>query len=381
MDTQTKNFVAQEFSELSSIYFNAAYFGPSPSSAKKNALLGLQKEVDPSFYLYSDWMGIPDRVRAKLATLLGVSSNNIAHQTSSSDIVNIVANGFPFEKGDRVAAINKDYPSNVLPWMLAKSQGRVEFDLIDLGDELIPTAEWLAKKLHPSTKVFNISYVTFDTGKKVDILSIGKMLKERDIFFMVDVTQAFGGMPITAEELKYIDVVACSCYKWMLGPYGAAFAYFSDDALKKVQHRDANWINSPKSKVVYNLLDYTVETLAGARKFDRGQAANLMPMHLLEGSVDFLNGIGLDRIEKHNREVRDYFLSIYPKSKYKLVTPTDAMANIVCLKSNGEDSIQLENELHHRNIDVSVRQGNVRLSFHVFNTKEQVDKLVEALDH
>jgi selenocysteine lyase/cysteine desulfurase len=56
------------------------------------------------------------------------------------------------------------------------------------------------------------------------------------------------------------------------------------------------------------------------------------------------------------------------------------MGNIVCLKAVALDSIALEAELKKRNIDVSVRQGNIRLSFHVFNTTSQVDQLINALD-
>ena len=57
------------------------------------------------------------------------------------------------------------------------------------------------------------------------------------------------------------------------------------------------------------------------------------------------------------------------------------MANIVCMKAaNQGDSIALEAELKKRNIDVSVRQGNMRLSFHIFNTNSQVDELIKGMD-
>jgi hypothetical protein len=61
----------------------------------------------------------------------------------------------------------------------------------------------------------------------------------------------------------------------MLGPYGHAFAYFNQKAQDQIYHLNANWILSPNSKQVYNLLDYTTETLPGARQYDRGQAANI----------------------------------------------------------------------------------------------------------
>lgn len=380
MDLATKSLIEKEFSELSSIYFNAAYFGPSPLRSKDSILAAMKRELDPSFYAYDDWMSISEKLRVKFAALLKVSPDTITHSTSSSDVVNIVANGFVFEKGDRVAAINKDYPSNILPWMLAERHGKFTFDKLDLGNAVVPTPEWLEQNLKAQTRIFNISYVTFDTGKKIDLLSIGKYLKSKNILFVVDATQALGGIEITPEELSYIDVLTCSSYKWMLGPYGHAFAYFSQKAQDQIYHLNANWILSPNSKQVYNLLDYTTETLPGARQYDRGQAANLLCSGCLEGSLSFLLEIGLSTIEKYNISIRDYFLANYPKAKYQLITPLEHMGNIVCLKAVGGDSIALEAELKKRNVDVSVRQGNIRLSFHIFNTRQQVDELIKALD-
>ena len=349
--------------------------------SKDSITQAMNRELDPSFYAYDDWMSISEKLRVKFAELIKVSPDTITHSTSSSDVINIIANGYTFEKGDRVAAIDKDYPSNILPWMLAERHNKFSFDKISLGTEIVPTPEWLERNLKPQTKIFNMSYVTFDTGKKMDLVSIGKYLKSKNILFVVDATQALGGMEITQEELSYIDVLTCSSYKWMLGPYGHAFAYFNQRAQDSISHLNANWILSPNSKQVYNLLDYTTETLPGARQYDRGQAANLLCSGCLEGSLSFLQEVGLEKIREHNLEVRDYFLEIYPKTKYNLVTPLEHMGNIVCLKaSNQGDSIALEAELKKRNIDVSVRQGNMRLSFHVFNTKSQVEELVKGMD-
>ena len=381
MDSATQSLIEKEFTHLKSIYFNSAYFGPSPFRSKETILAAMEKELDPSFYAYDEWMSISEKLRVKFANLLNVGAEFITHSTSSSDVVNIVANGFLFQKGDRVAAIDKDYPSNILPWMLAeKNFKQFTFDRISLGDQIVPTAEWLERKLHPQTKIFDMSWVTFDTGKKMDLISIGKMLKSKGILFVVDATQALGGMEITQEELSYIDVLTCSSYKWMLGPYGHAFAYFSQNAQDKIYHRNANWILSPNSKVVYNLLVYTTETLPGARQYDRGQAANLLCSGCLEGSLSFLTEVGLANIRKHNASIRDYFLENYPKNKYATVIPAEFMGNIVCLKAVSADSVALEAELKKRNVDVSVRQGNIRLSFHIFNTTRQVDELIKALD-
>ena len=104
-------------------------------------------------------------------------------------------------------------------------------------------------------------------------------------------------------------------------------------------------------------------------------------MHGLSASMCFLKDIGLDNIARHNAYLRDYFLEHYPKKKYSLITPRDGLGNIICLKAvGGTDSRALEEKLRRENIDISVRQGNARISFHIFNTEGQVELLIKALD-
>ena len=381
LPTEVREYIKKEYHHLDTHYFNTSYFGPSPYNAKQKVSRALQKELDPSSYDYQTWMGVSERIRISLAELLGANPDNITHSSSSSDTVNIVANGYPFKKGDHVASINGDYPSNVLPWMRAAETRGIHFDLLDYDDSWpYPTAKWLEQKLHPQTKIFNISHIQFDTGRKIDLVEIGEMLKRKGIMFVVDVTQSLGGMEVTAQELELIDVLTCSSYKWMLGPYGHAFAYFSDRTIETIEHHTGNWTVSPNSRVVYNLLDYTTKTLPGARKYDRGQASNMLAMSCLEGGLEFLSEVGLKRIRQTNARLRDFFLENYPKDKYELRIPKDHMGNIVSLRAKNLDPIDLERELKFRNVDVSIRQGHVRLSFHIFNHQEQVETLIETMD-
>ncbi len=321
MRTEVRELARKEFHHLDTIYFNTAYFGPSPYSAKGNVDRALLKELNPSFHEYSSWLGIAERTRELLSKFISCTPDQITHSTSSSDIINILANGLTFKKNDLVVSVNKDYPSNVIPWMLGHEQGRLNFKLLDLESFSVPCVDWLEEKLPKNTSVFTISHVSFDTGKKINLLEIGKFLKSRGIFFIVDCTQSLGGMSISTEELSYIDVLTCSTYKWMLGPYGHAFAYFSNEAIEKVKHHNGNWLVSTNSKSVYSLLDYTTETLPGARKYDRGQNSSMLTMACLEAGLNFLLSIGLETIQEHNEEIRNYFLKHYPKDKFELITP------------------------------------------------------------
>ena len=371
--------VREEYKHLTSTYFNSAYFGPSPLSASSRVLEALERELDPSFFDHTNWLSISERIRAGMAQLLDVSPECLTHSTSTSDVISLVSNGYPLEKGDVVCSLDLEYPSNVLPWMRAAETRGIDFRLLDLGDDLLPTVAWLDEHLPDKTKIFTVSYVAFDTGKKIDLLSLGQYLRERGVFFVVDATQAFGGMPLTSQEIEVIDVISISSYKWLLGPYGHAFGYFSKRAWETIEHRGGNWLVTPKFYDMGRLLNYTTETLSGARKYDRGQTPNMLAMSCLGAAIEFLQEVGLENIQKHNAQIRDNFLENYPKEKYTLITPVSHMGNIICLKSQGVDVLELAEKLQKRHIDISIRQGNIRLSFHVFNTLDQVGALLEAL--
>jgi cysteine desulfurase/selenocysteine lyase len=389
----TASIIQKEFSHLQSIYFNTAYFGPSPLRAKSYIERATQRELDPSFYPQEEWLGVTERLRGSLGRLIDAPADHIALVTSVTDIMNVIANDIHLEKGDEVCTLNREYPSDVLAWQLKRENDGTPFTLLSSP---FPTADWLRENLPSKTKVFIISHVAFESGRKVNLVEIGKLMRERDILFIVDVTQSLGGMPIKKEELQFIDVMVCSCYKWMLGPYGTAFAYFSSKALNQIKHRQVNWLTSINSKNLGNLLDYSTIPLPGARRFDRGQTPNMLANSCLEASLDFFFEVGLDRISQHNSDLRDYFLNHFPNKKFQILCQQEDRknySNILALQFKGTDHLNaiisnannapntLMQQLRAHNIDASIREGSLRISFHIFNTHSQVETLLEALNN
>lgn len=378
--------IKKEFAHLSTDYFNTAYFGPSPYRAKQKVANALFKELDPSFFPYHAWIGIPDRIRSKIASLLKLSSEHIALGTSTNSFISMIANHLPAFKENklRVVGLNGDYPSCVLPWMVAeKYRPELKYSLIkspeETGDKL--TIEWLEKNLPTDTDVVCLSYVQFDSGRSFYLKEISSYLKQKNIFFILDATQALGGINISADEFENVDVLCCSLYKWFLGPYGSAFAYFSQKALDLIPHNTGNWIVSENSRDVTRLTSYTVDTLTGARKFDRGQGPNMLVNAALEASLEMLEELGLENISNYNQDLQKFFLSQLNLDKFELVTPQckNCPTTILSIKARTNNPVQIETELKHRNIDVSIREGKIRISIHFFNTKKQIEALLEGL--
>jgi selenocysteine lyase/cysteine desulfurase len=380
LSPQEKDFIHKEFSHISSIYFNTAYFGPSPYRSKQKVQNALFKELDPSFYQYHSWTNIPDRLRKKISALTRLPEEQISLGTSTGDTISHLAHLLPLKATEAVCVFNGDYPSLILPWMVAKELRPINLKILPQVHAPID-GDWLQKNLPDDCKVFCISYVQFDSGRKCELNSIIEHCQQKNIFLVVDVTQALGGLDLPSGVEK-IDMLVCSVYKWMLGPYGESFCYYSKRAMDLLPRFSGNWLTSKNSKDVRNLLDYTTEALPGARKYDRGQAPNMVTNACFDAGLEVLTELSLAKIEKHNQQLKNYFLENYPKNKFELVTPADKsfQGNILSLKTIQTDPITLEDELKHNNIDVSVREGKLRLSFHLFNTTEQVNSLIQSLD-
>jgi len=369
--------IRHEFKNLAPNYFNAAYFGPTPLRAQQAMKDAVDRFASPFNIHYTDWRPIPDLAREKIAPLLGVSPDSISNHGGTGEMVATVSNGYPFKAGDQVVVMEGDYPSDVLSWMT--NEKRRGYEVVRLSEDCFRDPDLLVRRLPPQTKVMNITHVMFNTGRRNNLAAIGKLCQERGILFVVDTAQSLGGVALTPEEVAVCDVLGGCTYKWLLAPYGHAFGYWSKRALELVENTHLSWLTSAGS-VAGNLLNYTTESTGGARKYDRSQAAHFVEMKGALASWDVIREAGLSNIEAHNKALVTQFLETYPKSKFNMITPVGEHANILCMRAaSGVDSVSLQTMLTARKIDASIREGNLRLSFHLYNTPEEVAALVEAL--
>lgn len=361
--------------QLKSIYLNAAYLGPMPLKSKENVDKLSARMLDPAFYPHSEWRSMPNELRQRIGKLLNGNPEQVAISTSASELSSLIADASALTADDDVVLMDGDYPSMVLPWMVRAEREGFKLRKLPLGDFQDVTR--LKKSLTANTKVVACSHVMFNTGLRLPAEEIASLCRERDVLFVADVSQSFGGMTLTPALVNNAGVLIGVCYKWLLGPYGSAFGYFSPWALEKLKRPNASWLQNPHSTNSENLLMYSTDCLPGGRKFDRGEAASFLTSAALIGSLDVLAEKGLANIEKHNADLVKYFYSNIP-AKFKPLA-AEPQSNIVCLKQPDLDTNALKERLAKANIDVSVREGSLRASFHFFNTKHDVDQLLKNL--
>jgi cysteine desulfurase / selenocysteine lyase len=375
----SETLIAQEFSHLQSHFFNTAYIGPLPHRAALEGQKAIDQQSNPVDCPYDIWRKLPDQNRERIALLLGVGAAHISHHSSVSEVIAAVSLGFNFSPGDSVVLMQGDYPSNILPWMLNEKRQSYTIKLID--NDVFRDPNELFKKIPARTKIVNFSHVAFNTGRCHDIANIGKMCRERDILFVVDCSQSFGGVSLRPEEVHVCDIIVGATYKWLLGPYGHAFSYWSTKALSCIENTHLSWQSALSGQNASNLLQYTTDSLPGARRFDRGQAPQFVNTRMFNKSLELLSEIGLSAIEERNKSLVDYFLENIPAKSFEVLTPQGEHKNIICLRQkNTSEAQDLENALRQNQIESSVREGNLRLSFHLFNTKTEVSALIKVLE-
>jgi selenocysteine lyase/cysteine desulfurase len=246
-----------------------------------------------------------------------------------------------------------------------------------LPHELLFDPQRLVAALSAKTRIVNVSHVSFQSGLRVDLLSLGRHLREREIIFVVDATQSLGGLTISSQELENIDVLACSTYKWLLCPYGTAFAYWAPRVQPMVRPLQAGWLSMPQAP--HRLTEYAEEWREGACRFDRGQAPNLLVNTAVHASLSLFHELGLKTIEDYNQQLVRTFLDSLAGTKILVGQGGGLPSNILSVGVAGADPASLQARLRDANIDVSVREGNLRVSFHFFNSKAQVFRLIEML--
>lgn len=359
------------------LYFNSAAAGPSPARSRKSLEYAFERELKPSLHEYEEWSQIPDQLRVQISNFSGFPEDQISHHASVGEIFSLVAQGYPLNEGDIVVGFESEYPSDVLPWMLAADSKKFQFKLLSSNSRY--DLSQLKSELPINTKLLNLSHVSFCTGDRADLVEIGKLCRERGILFVVDFSQSLGAFQISAEEREFVDVGACVTYKWLLGCYGHAFGYFSEMASCKIERRLANWLVSSMSKNSGSLTTYTLNTLPGARKFDRGQTANPLVMRCLSSSLDLLTEIGAEAIERKNLELRKFFTDQIDKKKYEIRSQTGLSSSISVITPRNIDALEVFQKLRREGVKLSLREGGLRFSFHLFNSISQIEKVLSFL--
>lgn len=319
------------------------------------------------------WLARVPAVRQQVARLIGAKANEIAFTHNTSEGLNIAANALPLAAGDNVVLVEGDHPNNIYAWVNLQRKG-VAVRFASPNGVAVDSA-MLAPHIDSRTRVVALSHVTSDTGERAQLASIGELCRARGIHLVVDAIQSVGILPVDVAQMG-ISMLATGCHKGLLVPQGLGFLYVSE-ALGSLAppFLAASAITNP---VRTREATATVGSLQpGAIRFEGGNL-NLPHIHALGASLTLIERIGVSNIEQHVMQLSGQFIAGLDKLHVGLHSPRERERRTHVVVVDLPASVWLD-YLSARDVRISQQRGGFRVSFALFNTPNDVDRLLAII--
>ena len=329
-----------------------------------------------------------EEAREKIANLINSKTNEIIFTLNTTQAINLVANGFPFEKNDNIITTNIEHHSNSVPWFNLEKNNNINVKIAKADTNGIINPSTIEELIDKNTKLIAITHISNSIGSCQDIKEISKIIHEHgDTYLLLDVAQSIGHKNINIKDINP-DFIASPGHKGLLGPTGTGFLYGKEELLNKL---------SPKNLgggTITNLKnhEFTLEDIP--QRFEGG-TQNIGGIIGLEKAIDYINDIEISNIEKYFKNLtKELYDSLADINKVTLYGDPENIANIVSFNIKDLNPYDVSKILDETaNICVragfhcaipslnliNANEGTIRASVHCYNNKTDIEKLVENI--
>ncbi len=360
-------------------YLNCAFHGPLPRVARRALEAVAELRENPEWMRNEYHFTLPDAYRRAVADLIHCDPSEVAITDSTTHGMMLLVRGLDWQAGDQIVIPAHEFPANKLPWLALEASG-VEVRQVDLGGDGADSLELLAAAITDRTRLVSLAWVTFLNGRRLDLEPISRLCRDRGLLFAVDASQGIGGLPFDLRRTP-ADLVACSGYKWLLGPYGLGFAFVAPELADRLRPSNVNWFSAEGAEDFNRLADLPYSFRPGAHRFDLNETANFFNLAPGIASLRYLQAIGPAAIERHCRALNERLIAGLPTGFRPLGTEDPAArSNILCIA--GEDAAATAagfRRLRAHRVHISSRESSIRVSPHVYNDATDIDRFLEAL--
>ena len=317
-----------------------------------------------------------ERVRERASLLLNASVDEIAFVKNTTEGLGIVASGLDWKRGDEVLTCDLEYPSNVYPWWSLRGRG-VETVMLHGRGGRLPLAVVEEALQSRRVRLLALSSVEFGSGARNDLEALGGMCREHGVLFCVDAIQSVGCFPIDVEKCG-IDFLAADGHKWMLSVEGCGIFFCSKRVQDLITPRIVGWRSVRNNR---DFDTYHMDLQPGAGRFEEG-SPNTPGIFALGAAIDLLLELDVSAIGERVLALTDRLVSGLRNRGAELRSPRGPgeASGIVSFVIPGQSPADTVRRLRAERIFVIERRGGVRASPHFYNSEDEIDRLLAALD-
>lgn len=323
-----------------------------------------------------------EAVREEIARFIGAQPEQFIFTKSTTEAINLVALGLRWERGDQVIATSIEHHSNLLPWQRLQKLG-VKLEIVSAGENGVVTPSAVEAAITKQTKLIAITQVSNTLGAIQPVEEIAKLARDNNILLLIDAAQSIGHLRVNVKELN-CDFLAISGHKGLLGPQGTGALYARDPSLLEPVYAGGG--------AVQDVTPSSFKWIASAARFEAG-TPNLPGVIGLGRGLMYVQNIGVESIKQHieslslhlDRGLRNIEnVETYgPSVKHGIVSFNIKGMNChdVALILDETRGICVRSGHHCASLAIKQLgvQGTVRASFGLYNTREEVDLLIETI--
>lgn len=366
------------------VYLSHCGISPLYSGACRKEVEIARSQQDGGGLVFKDYPNLVGELDEAAARLLKTSRDNVAFVKNTSEGIGMIANGYPFRKGDQVISYIHEYPANHYPWKLQEGRG-VELRLLPDRNVVGAAAEgrpcaWsmadLEASVTPRTRIVALSHVQFTSGYAADLKQLGEFCRAHGIDLVIDAAQSLGCLPIYPEQY-HIAAIACSGWKWLLGPAGTGLMYTSPEFRDKLAHV---MVGADLMRQGNDYLNHSWQPHRSARRFEYSTSPFTLA-GALAASIDQVHlRYGPEQIQREVLRLQDMILDRLDRERFTPVVFSEPHRSGILAVASRTDTAQLVQKLEQQGIICTCRGGYLRLAPHFYTDEEEIERAVAVLN-
>ncbi len=364
-----------------------AYFQTSGFSPKPEPVI---EEVVRLTRFVSQGPAIPDvsqkiheifeATRGKVAQSLNAHPDEIVLGENATVGINIIANGIDWRPGDNVILSTHEHPGNRIPWYNFIKRYGLQLRFLEVNNDTDRMVEDLPRLIDARTRLISLSHVSRRTGLRFPAKEMTALAHDHNVPVLWDGAQSYGAIPVDVRDLD-CDFYTFSGHKYIMAPQGTGGCYIRRDRIDWVK---PSWIGSHSQKDFDLVGGLTL--LDEAKRFEFG-TRNLADQGGFGKALDLWAAIGWPNVFAAIASYTDKMKAALQQSVPNLILetplPYEQSAGIVTVSLPGFTSAGIYTSLleHERVLVSSLEKDTsmIRISTHVFNTDEELDRLISGL--
>ena len=364
-------------------YLNIASQSPSFKTVEQAGIEGVLEKSHPFKITGDSYFEPVKKVKQLFAKLIDVDDyNRIANIPSASYGLATVAKNITLKKNDEILLVESQFPSNYYVWEKLAHKFDAKLKIIAMPKSTENRGkiwnESILSAISENTKVIALGNIHWANGTLFDLKSIRKKATEKKALLIIDGSQSVGALPFSVKEIQP-DALICAGYKWLFGPYGCGYAYFGE-YFDNGNPLEENWSNRLHSENMTGLTSYQPEYKPLANRYSVGEHASFIHIKMQIAALEQVLQWTPKAIQEYCKDITSEAVITLKENGCFVENDAFRTHHLFGVELPKQMDIDvLKSTLKEANIFISFRGNYIRLSCHLYNTKNDFKKLTDCI--